>query len=285
MPAILLQASPSCFVVFSSIAETAALIVEIVLTFVLVFTVLAATDRIANAAFAGIPIGLVLTLIHLVGIPVTNTSVNPARSTGMALFAGSGAVGQLWMFWVAPIIGALLGGFLGGLLEMTPPDIDAPAAGEMWELLKTGRKFRGLGRKDGFRILRMIARLLHHERPLALYGVLSAAVFLLAAISDWYSFFGQTDIPNLLEYGFGGGEPKPWLKSVKDPYDDVSPRHKWGPFRYTLRRAQGDWAGATGDLDRAALLAPQEMAPADVMRELTDALREVGKSDATRSPE
>jgi aquaporin Z len=86
----------------------AALIVEIVLTFFLVFTVLAATDKIANAAFAGIPIGLVLTLIHLVGIPVTNTSVNPARSIGPALFVGDWALAQLWLFIIAPLIGAVL---------------------------------------------------------------------------------------------------------------------------------------------------------------------------------
>jgi aquaporin Z len=87
----------------------AALLVEIVLTAILVFTVLSATDRIANAAFAGIPIGLVLTLIHLVGIPVTNTSVNPARSIGPAVFVGGWALGQLWLFIVAPLIGALAG--------------------------------------------------------------------------------------------------------------------------------------------------------------------------------
>ena len=87
----------------------AALLVEIVLTSFLVFTVLAATDRIANAAFAGIPIGLVLTLIHLVGIPVTNLSVNPARSIGPAVFVGDWALGQLWLFIVAPLIGAVLG--------------------------------------------------------------------------------------------------------------------------------------------------------------------------------
>jgi aquaporin Z len=89
-----------------------ALIAEIVLTFFLVFTVLAATDRIASVAFAGIPIGLVLVLIHLVGIPITNTSVNPARSTGPALFAGGQYLGQLWLFWVAPIVGALIAGWL-----------------------------------------------------------------------------------------------------------------------------------------------------------------------------
>jgi aquaporin Z len=86
----------------------AALLVEVILTFFLVFTVLAATDRIANAALAGIPIGLVLTLIHLVGIPVTNTSVNPARSIGPAIFVGDWALTQLWLFIVAPVIGALL---------------------------------------------------------------------------------------------------------------------------------------------------------------------------------
>jgi aquaporin Z len=86
----------------------AALVVEIVLTFFLVFTVLAATDRLADTAFAGIPIGLVLTLIHLVGIPVTNTSVNPARSIGPAIFVGGWALGQLWLFIVAPLLGAVL---------------------------------------------------------------------------------------------------------------------------------------------------------------------------------
>lgn len=92
-----------------------ALIAEVLLTTILVFTVLAASDRIAEAAFAGIPIGLVLTLIHLVGIPITNTSVNPARSLGPALFVGGWALGQLWLFVVAP----LLGGVLGFLLHRT----------------------------------------------------------------------------------------------------------------------------------------------------------------------
>ena len=86
----------------------AALIIEVLLTAVLVFTVLASTDRIANVAFAGIPIGLVLTLIHLVGIPVDNLSVNPARSLGPAVFVGGWALGQLWLFIVAPLAGALL---------------------------------------------------------------------------------------------------------------------------------------------------------------------------------
>ena len=87
----------------------AAFAAEVVLTSFLVFTVLAATDRIASVAFAGIPIGLVLTLIHLVGIPITNTSVNPARSIGPAVFVGGWALGQLWLFIVAPVVGAVLG--------------------------------------------------------------------------------------------------------------------------------------------------------------------------------
>ena len=90
----------------------AALVAEIVLTAFLVFTVLAATDRIASVAFAGIPIGLVLTLVHLVGIPITNLSVNPARSIGPALFVGDWALEQLWLFIVAPLAGALLGAVL-----------------------------------------------------------------------------------------------------------------------------------------------------------------------------
>ena len=90
----------------------AALVAEIVLTAFLVFTVLSATDRIAAVAFAGIPIGLVLTLIHLVGIPITNLSVNPARSIGPAVFVGGWALEQLWLFIVAPLAGALLAALL-----------------------------------------------------------------------------------------------------------------------------------------------------------------------------
>jgi aquaporin Z len=86
----------------------AAFLTEVLLTFVLVFTVLAATDVHAPVGFAGLAIGLVLTLIHLVGIPVTNTSVNPARSIGPALFVGGWALGQLWMFIIAPVAGAAL---------------------------------------------------------------------------------------------------------------------------------------------------------------------------------
>jgi len=86
----------------------AAVLAEIVLTAFLVFTVIGATDLRAPIGFAGIPIGLVLTLIHLVGIPVTNTSVNPARSIGPALFVGGWAISQLWLFIVAPLAGAVL---------------------------------------------------------------------------------------------------------------------------------------------------------------------------------
>jgi aquaporin Z len=85
---------------------------EIVMTLMFLLIILGATDRRAPAGFAPIAIGLGLTLIHLISIPVTNTSVNPARSTGPALMVGDWALGQLWLFWVAPIIGALVAGFL-----------------------------------------------------------------------------------------------------------------------------------------------------------------------------
>jgi aquaporin Z len=90
----------------------AALVAEIVMTFMFLLVILGATDDRAPKGFAGLAIGLALTLIHLVSIPVTNTSVNPARSTGQALFVGGWAVSQLWMFWVAPIIGAILAGLV-----------------------------------------------------------------------------------------------------------------------------------------------------------------------------
>jgi len=89
----------------------AALIVEIVLTFMFIFIIMGATDKLAPIGFAGLAIGLALVLIHLISIPVTNTSVNPARSTGPALFVGGWALSQLWLFWVAPIVGGALGGF------------------------------------------------------------------------------------------------------------------------------------------------------------------------------
>lgn len=87
----------------------AALVTEVVMTMFFVLVILGATDRRAPAGFAPIPIGLALTLIHLISIPVTNTSVNPARSTGVALFVGAWAVSQLWLFWLAPMVGALCG--------------------------------------------------------------------------------------------------------------------------------------------------------------------------------
>jgi len=90
----------------------AALVTEVVMTFIFVFVILGATDKRAPAGFAGIAIGLTLTLIHLISIPVTNTSVNPARSTGPALFEGGIALTQLWFFWVMPIIGAILAGIV-----------------------------------------------------------------------------------------------------------------------------------------------------------------------------
>ncbi len=88
----------------------AALVAEIVLTFIFLFVILGTTHSKAPKGFAGLAIGLCLTLIHLVSIPVTNTSVNPARSTSQAVFVGDWAFGQLWLFWVAPIVGALLAG-------------------------------------------------------------------------------------------------------------------------------------------------------------------------------
>jgi aquaporin Z len=85
---------------------------EVVMTLMFIFIIAAATDKRVVAGFAPIPIGLALTLIHLVSIPVTNTSVNPARSTGVAVYVGGWAVAQLWLFWVAPIVGGAIGGKL-----------------------------------------------------------------------------------------------------------------------------------------------------------------------------
>lgn len=86
-----------------------ALLIEVVLTAFFLFIIMGATDKRAPAGFAPIAIGLALTLIHLISIPVTNTSVNPARSTGVALFQGSWAIEQLWLFWIAPIVGGVIG--------------------------------------------------------------------------------------------------------------------------------------------------------------------------------
>ena len=91
---------------------TAALVTEVALTFMFLIVILGATHSKAPAGLAGIAIGLCLTLIHLISIPVTNTSVNPARSTSQALFAGGEWMGQLWLFWVAPIVGAILAGLV-----------------------------------------------------------------------------------------------------------------------------------------------------------------------------
>ena len=112
--------SPGGYSLFS------AAVCEIVMTFMFLMIILGATDKRAPAGFAPLPIGLGLTLIHLISIPVTNTSVNPARSTGPALFVGGWALDKLWLFWVAPIIGALLAGAvyraLGG--DTTPLRVD-----------------------------------------------------------------------------------------------------------------------------------------------------------------
>ena len=99
-------------------------ITEIVMTFFFLFVIIGTTSKGAAAGFAGIPIGLALTLIHLVSIPVTNTSVNPARSTGPALFAGGDHIGQLWLFWVAPIIGAVIAGLLARWMYETEAIIE-----------------------------------------------------------------------------------------------------------------------------------------------------------------
>jgi len=90
----------------------AALVTEIVMTFMFLIIILGATDQRAPQGFAPIAIGLGLTLIHLISIPVTNTSVNPARSTGVAIFQGDWAMSQLWLFWLAPIVGAILAGLV-----------------------------------------------------------------------------------------------------------------------------------------------------------------------------
>ena len=107
----------------------AALVCEIVMTFFFLIIILGSTHARAPKGFAPIAIGLGLTLIHLISIPVTNTSVNPARSTGPALFAGGWALDQLWVFWLAPIVGAALAGLVHrALFEHTPPE--PPIAGD-----------------------------------------------------------------------------------------------------------------------------------------------------------
>jgi len=97
-----------------------ALMAEVVLTFMFVMIILAATEKSAPTGFAPIAIGLALTLVHLVDIPITNASVNPARSTGQALFVGGWALSQLWLFWVAPLVGGLLAGTVYPALFASP---------------------------------------------------------------------------------------------------------------------------------------------------------------------
>jgi aquaporin Z len=103
----------------------AAIVTEVVMTFGFLVVIIGAIHRRAPVGFAGIAIGLALTLIHLISIPVTNTSVNPARSTGPALFVGDWALAQLWVFWLAPIVGALLAGFVSRALldAQAEPDV------------------------------------------------------------------------------------------------------------------------------------------------------------------
>jgi aquaporin Z len=108
---------------------TACLTAEVVLTFFFLVIILGATDRRAPAGFAPIAIGLGLTLIHLIGIPVTNTSVNPARSTAPALFVGGWALQQLWAFWVAPIMGAIIAGIVYPAVAEAPAPRKATAVG------------------------------------------------------------------------------------------------------------------------------------------------------------
>ncbi len=102
----------------------ACFVTEILATFFFLFIIIGTTSKGAATGFAGIPIGLALTLIHLVMIPVTNTSVNPARSTGPALFAGGAYLGQLWLFWLAPLAGAVIAGLLTRWMYETEAILD-----------------------------------------------------------------------------------------------------------------------------------------------------------------
>jgi aquaporin Z len=121
----------------------AAFIAEIVLTSLLILTVLGATDITAPVGFAGVPIGLVLVLIHLVGIPVTNTSVNPARSIGPALFVGGWAISQLWLFVIAPLIGAALAAVVYMAIRQPELVITAREAEQALESQQVERERRG----------------------------------------------------------------------------------------------------------------------------------------------
>ena len=117
------------------------IVVEILLTALLVFTVMACTDKIAVVGFAGIPIGLTLTLSHLISIPVDNTSVNPARSIGPALFAGSAALSQLWVFLVMPFVGGIIGAFAYRALFTGAPAVATETSAVATES-STGRQRR-----------------------------------------------------------------------------------------------------------------------------------------------
>ena len=106
------------------------MVIEVVLTFIFLLVIMGSTDSRAPAGFAPIAIGLALTLIHLISIPVTNTSVNPARSTGPSLIVGGWALQQLWLFWLAPIVGGVLGGIAYKTIGAdTPPK--PPITGEV----------------------------------------------------------------------------------------------------------------------------------------------------------
>lgn len=111
-----------------------AFLTEVIMTFMFLIIILGATDRRAPAGFAPVAIGLALTLIHLISIPVTNTSVNPARSTGVALFAGVELIGQLWLFWIAPILGALIAGYVYSTI-FSEPKAKSPAEPEVQQVL------------------------------------------------------------------------------------------------------------------------------------------------------
>ena len=110
---------------------TAGLTAEIVMTFMFLMVILGATHKRAPVGFAGLAIGLCLTLIHLISIPVTNTSVNPARSTATAVFVGGWALQQLWLFWIAPVVGAAIAGFLYKALLEADTEVLPPVPGRV----------------------------------------------------------------------------------------------------------------------------------------------------------
>ncbi len=121
----------------------ACFVAEVVLTFFFLMIIMGATDKRAPAGFAPIAIGLGLTLIHLIGIPVTNLSVNPARSTGPAIFVGGWATAQLWLFWVAPIIGGTVGGALyAAIFEPAAIVAETPAVDKAREAIASGKSTR-----------------------------------------------------------------------------------------------------------------------------------------------